>query len=221
MITARLTELNYNEILMYLGHRGQEIPEDLDRQIRACMKKVCDTAHPRLTYLMLPVADAQAEGFPLPGKDMQELLGQSKQAVLLAATLGPEIDQLLQRMEIRNMADALIMDACASTAIENVCNNFCEDLKAELKGYYLTDRFSPGYGDLPLDTQSLFCEKLETVHRIGVTLTVSSLMVPRKSVTAIIGAAEQPVKLRKKGCESCNMFRTCEYRKSGKSCYDE
>lgn len=238
MIEARLTELNYNEILMYLGHRGQEIPEELDAQIRSCMEKVVQTARPRLTYCVLPVENKVVTDFPLPGEDMKNLIGQSREVVLMAATLGPEIDRLLQRMEIRNMADALIMDACASTAIENVCNAFCEDLAAELRqehaaelsdevmtedhpAVYLTDRFSPGYGDLPLDTQKLFCEKLKTGNRIGLTLTPSSLMVPRKSVTAIIGICDHPVRLRKKGCESCNMFRTCEFRKSGNSCYSE
>ncbi len=64
------------------------------------------------------------------------------------------------------MSDAYILDAIASTLIENVCNNFEEDLRCDIesKGLFLADRFSPGYGDYPLDVQGdilqFLCHKL-------------------------------------------------------------
>ena len=86
---------------------------------------------------------------------MPEILSGCQEAILLAVTLGPQIEQLLMRREVTDMADALIMDACASAAIENVCDHFEFDLREQLEreGKFLTDRFSPGYGDLPLHTQ--------------------------------------------------------------------
>lgn len=219
---ARLTQLNYQEILMYLGYRGQERPLELEQQIRRCMDEVTKSCQPRLVYRRLPVKDGEIVGFPLEGKDMKEILSSCQESVLLAVTLGPQIEQLLMRREVTDMADALIMDSCASAAIENVCDHFEFDLREQLEreGRFLTDRFSPGYGDLPLHTQRRLCEALNTTRRIGLTVTPNYLMIPRKSVTAIMGISDHPQKLRKRGCEVCSMFPTCPYRKEGLACHE-
>jgi cobalamin-dependent methionine synthase I len=126
------------------------------------------------------------------------------------------------RREVTDMADAVIMDACASVAVENVCDHFEFDLRRQLEGegQYLTDRYSPGYGDLPLNCQSRLCDALDAQRRIGLTVTASSIMVPRKSVTAILGISDRPQTLRKRGCEVCSLFLTCPYRKEGIRCHD-
>lgn len=218
---ARLTELNYHEILMYLGHRGQTVTPEIEAQIRRCMDEVTKAAQPRLVYRRIPLERGEIPGLPLAGEDMCALLTPCREAVLLAATLGPRIEQLLMRREVTDMADAVIMDACASTAIENVCDHFEFDLRDEVKeeGLYLTDRFSPGYGDLPLNTQPRLCEALNTARRIGLTVSPNLILVPRKSVTAILGIADTPQPLRKRGCEVCSMFLMCPYRKEGVSCH--
>ena len=217
----RLTELNDNEILMYLGHRGQEVPEDLARQIEICKERVMKAARPRLVWRRVPYAGQKAENLLLPGEDIGKLLQSCREAILFAATLGPEIDQITRKYEVVDAADALIMDACASAAIENVCNHFEEDLCREIteEGKYLTDRFSPGYGDLPLEIQKDLCRMLNASRRIGLTVSESMLMVPCKSVTAVIGIAEEPQEHRASGCEVCNLFRTCEFRKEGGTCH--
>lgn len=217
----RLTELNDNEILMYLGHRGQKVPEDLVRQIEICKERVMKAARPRFVWRRVSYRDHRAEDLLLPGKDIENLMEQCGEAVLVAATLGPEIDQITRKYEVVDAADALIMDACASVAIENVCNHFEEDLREEItgEGKFLTDRFSPGYGDLPLEIQKDLCRMLNASRRIGLTVSESMLMVPCKSVTAVIGIADQPQPHRASGCEVCNLFRTCEFRKEGRSCH--
>lgn len=219
-IQARLTELNENEILLYLGYRGQEYPEEVAAQIKCCEKEVLAAAHPRLIWRRLPVNGEFFSALSLEGKDIRELLSGCREAVLMAVTLGPGVDRLLARSSVSNMADAVIMDACASTAIENVADNFEMDLRREVEaeGLYLTDRFSPGYGDLPLNTQKRLCAALDTGRRIGLTLSPSLLMIPGKSVTAILGISDAPKPLRKRGCESCSLFRSCMYRRDGKNC---
>lgn len=218
---ARLTELNENEILLYLGYRGQDYPAELEAQIRRCEEKVSAAAQPRLIWRRIPVDGAYFEELALEGKDIRELLSGCQEAVLMAVTLGQGIDRLLTRSSVSNMADAVIMDACASTAIENVADNFEQDLRREVEaeGAYLTDRFSPGYGDLPLSAQKQLCAALDTERKIGLSLSTSMLMIPGKSVSAIMGISDKPKALRKRGCESCSLFRSCMYRKEGRNCH--
>jgi hypothetical protein len=138
----------------------------------------------------------------------------------MAATLGPEAEALLRRTEVKNMADAVIMDSAQSSAIENVCDNFESDMRLQYRdrGLYLTDRYSPGYGDFPLESQKTIAELLVAEKRIGLTVTQNMIMVPRKSVTCIIGISDIPRKLERRGCLNCSAAGSCIYRSEGRIC---
>lgn len=217
----RLTGINENEALLYLGYRGGEIPPEIRRDIARCQDLLLKTARPRIVWRqfdLLPDGTLSGTGFRPGGNDVKALLRDCRQVVLMGATLGTEVEALLMRTQIQNMADAVILDCCASSAIENVCDNFCADLQAELAPAYLTDRFSPGYGDLPFSQQPDFCRILDMSRRIGVSLSPGGLMIPQKSVTALIGIADKPQKMRFRGCAYCNMFESCTFRKEGRTC---
>ena len=220
MFEPRFTALNMNEILKYLGFRGQELTEDIAKQLRRCTDEVLQAATPRLTYRQVPLEDGAVLGVTFAGKDIPTMLAPCEEVVLFGATLGPGVERLMMRYEVTNAADAVIMDACASTAIENICNNFESDMRAEIEagGRYLTDRFSPGYGDLPISEQPKFFALLDMTRRVGVSLTPTTIMVPRKSVTAIMGIARTPQPHRPPDCEHCLMFRNCPFRKAGRRC---
>ena len=81
-----------------------------------------------------------------------------------------------------------------------------------------TDRFSPGYGDLPLDLQPALCAALDAQRRLGLTVTDSLLLNPVKSVTAVIGLSPTPQPARIRGCGYCNFRENCQFRKEGTTC---
>ena len=63
-----------------------------------------------------------------------------------------------------------------------------DEIRLELEpGETLVSRFSPGYGDLPLGYQRTLLAILDTPRKIGVSLTDTLLMVPSKSVSAVVG----------------------------------
>lgn len=102
----------------------------------------------------------------------------------------------------------MVLQAVSVEAIEEYCDACEEEILAALSSggegpYYLRPRFSPGYGDLPLEFQREFLQILETPKKIGVTLTDSLLMMPSKSVTAIIGISREDSHCIRQGCESC------------------
>ncbi len=156
----------------------------------------------------------------LEGKSASELLRDSNRCILMAITLGEEVEFLLRRLQVLDMSKAVIMDACASSMIENCCDAYEEEIREayRMQKVYFTDRFSPGYGDLKLNLQRSVCKLLETDKKIGVAATSDGIMIPRKSITAIIGIAKQPQKMRIKGCAYCDMKEYCDYRKRGKVC---
>ena len=212
---ARLTTIDPLEALRYLGHRGTPDAQTLAR-VEALSESLMAAARPRLVWRRLPLNPEN--DYLLAGQDLRKLLRESTDLVLFAATLGTEVELLLRRAQLRDMAEAVILDACADCAIENVCDNFCGDLAAQVAPAHLTDRFSPGYGDLPLEHQRVLFDALNVTRRIGVTLTESGLMLPQKSVTAILGIAPNPQPRRDNRCAACSIYDTCTHRKEGKPC---
>ena len=83
------------------------------------------------------------------------------------------------------------MQAAAAAMVEAYCNELNAGWKKEYleNGLYLRPRFSPGYGDFPLSAQKQILDGLEAGKRIGITLTEGYLMMPSKSVTAVIGVS--------------------------------
>ncbi len=157
----------------------------------------------------------------LLGDDIRRLLKGCQQCIILAATLGPQPDRLMKRKGLQDMGSALIFDMCAGDAIENLCN----DINNELDEYYhslglfLTDRFSPGYGDLPLSASVDIAKMLDATRRIGLTFNSSGLMIPLKSVTALIGISDKPKPMTIRGCKYCRMTKSCSFKKRGLTCY--
>lgn len=220
-LEAKLTGIDRGEALRYLGYRGGALLADAEADIARCECIVLNTARPRAVWRMfglLPDGTLAGTDFRPAGADIRKHLSGCERAILMAATLGAEIDTLVRRTQIRSMAEAVTLDACASAAIENVCDNLCADIAAEVSPLHLTDRFSPGYGDLPLSQQEELFRVLDVTRRIGVTLTASELMLPQKTVTAILGVSSEPVKNRCRGCAACGLYETCAYRREGTSC---
>ena len=114
----------------------------------------------------------------------------------------------------------VVMDSCGIQAVEQIADLAEKEMEREVlaEGCHLTWRFSPGYGDLPLETQRELIRVLDTHRKIGVSLTGSCLMMPSKSVTAILGISDTRRDERKNKCDFCNNRERCAFRKRGTRC---
>ncbi len=154
-------------------------------------------------------------GVALAGETAGLMLGQCSHAALLCCTLGAEFDAMLRREQARDMSRAAILDACGGAWVEAGCGAAERELAGRLPGKHLTDRFSPGYGDLPLDLQPAVCAALDAGRRLGLYVTESRMLVPVKSVTAVIGIADVPQAARIRGCAHCALRESCGMRGNG------
>ena len=207
-----------SEAMRYLG--AQNGDDALRAQVEAVMRSITDV--PRFTFRVFDLTfrgDSPAlSDLVLPGKTAKKILAGCEKAVLLACTMGLQFDARLRSLQARSMADALILNACGSALVEKGCDDAELEIAQRFPSLYLTDRFSPGYGDLPLTIQKDLCAALDAQRRLGIALTDSMLMNPSKSVTAIIGLSSVPQMARIRGCGYCSMKETCALRKGGKHC---
>ena len=167
----------------------------------------------------------RTEGIALSGTDLlltgetaRTMLTECRRAALLVCTLGSRFDAILLAEQARDMAKAVILDACGGALVESGCDEAERQIAARFPDRFLTDRFSPGYGDLPLQLQETLCAALDARRRLGVHVTDSFLMNPVKTVTAVVGIAERPQMARIRGCDYCAMRERCTLRKGGKCC---
>lgn len=212
-----------DEALRYLG-AGGNAPEELRRQVAAAADELAAAVQPRYTYKVYDLKSEagrfllQGAGVVLTGETAARMLAQCDQAVLLACTLGAAFEARLLAAQARDMARAVILDACGSALVERGCDAAEQEIAARFPERYRTDRFSPGYGDLPLSLQPDICAVLDTARRLGVHVTESLILNPAKSVTAVIGLSDRPQMARIRGCGFCSMRDTCLLRKGGKHC---
>ncbi len=221
MLSLPLEPIDRTEALRYMGWHGEPdkaiaaLLHDCEQQLRAVVS-------PKMIYRVLPLtrenSGLSAGTLSLPGSDIARLLTDCDRILLMAATLSGHADQLIHRAGVSDMSRALAMDALASAGIEQICNRAETIFHEKLPGIYFTWRFSPGYGDLPLELQPLILQLLDAQKRLGLTVTDENILIPRKSVTAIIGLSAHPLKKGARGCATCRMRETCQFRKSGTHC---
>ena len=207
-------ELNIAEAQRYLGIRVPD--EALTADMTALAAALQARITPRCVWTVLPYPHSE---FRIPNSEFAaSLLADCTHIAVLAASLGAEFDLWVRREQARDMGRAAMLDALGSAYVEAACDAAEAEIRARFPGKHLTDRFSPGYGDLPLTLQPELL-RLTGAHRIGVTLTDSLLMNPQKSVSAIVGLADTPQPARIRGCAHCNLREHCTYRKAGTTCH--
>ena len=212
-------EVNRREIYRYMGY-GSAGPDERVRELtESCLLELMEAASPRSCSRRFPLriwpdGTLDFSCFTVKSGQLQKNLEGCEEAVLFAATLGTGVDFLLRRCSHVSMSRAVVLQAASSALREAYCNQENERLKEEARarGFYLRPRFSPGYGDFPLEAQKGLFRALQAEKQIGVTLTDRLLMAPSKSVTAVIGAGRTDAHCEMEGCEACGKA-DCPYRR--------
>ena len=177
------------EFLRYLGWRGQATDEALLQKLDEAARRCLEIAQPRSIVRRFPLGGdlcLGGTGFVLEGRDVRAHLAGCREVYLFAATIGIAAERELARLSARGAYEALLFDTACSCAIESYCDEECGKL-ARAENAALTPRFSCGYGDYPLSHQPEILRLLDAQRSIGLHVSSGGIMVPRKSVTAIMG----------------------------------
>ena len=117
------------------------------------------------------------------GSSFPRVARESSECFLMVATLGIGVDRLIAKEQHLSVSDAFVIDAMADALIEALCDTAEREIT---KGSVCAPRFSPGYADLPLEVGREIVKRLGADVRLGIGFTESGLMIPRKSVSAIV-----------------------------------
>lgn len=211
-----LTHIPREEVLRYLGCPGTEDPATL-ALVEGCSARLLAAARPKWTYRVFDLA-VQTDGVRLdcglllPGRDLAAHLRGCSRAALLAATLSAPVDALLRRAQAEALPAAVALDCCATAAVEAVCDLAEAEIRVRFPGCSFPFRFSPGYGDLPIELQDPILRLLDAPRRVGLCATDRHILTPRKSVTAVLGISDGEISPQKRGCASCTFRDRCKFQ---------
>lgn len=222
-----IAQVSRDEVLRYLGYQGQALSTELSERLDTVTQRCLSMARPRATIASFPVRPMTTEAIELEGCtlrltgcDITNHLADATEVVLFAATLGADIDRELRRFSLVDTLEQVLFDAVATAIIERTADAANARIRAYAaeQGFFTSWRFSPGYGDLPLTVQRDFLAALDATRQLGITLTPSNLMVPTKSVTAIVGIHPTPQPGLELSCSVCSLAEFCTIRQTGRTC---
>lgn len=185
--------VNKSEIYRYLGYKtGMDLPKEIETSVEEILDNVLKQSVPKVCYKYFETKVGEQIDFgfmSVESKALASNLENCTETVIFGATIGIYTDRQIQKEQILSPARALIYQAVGATVVEAVCDDFNEWIrqKEQEKGRDICPRFSPGYGDVSLSIQKSIFQELSLAKLAGITLTDSLLMIPEKSVTAIIG----------------------------------
>lgn len=210
--------LDRDEVLRYIG--AVQNNDTINSMINRAEDEVIRTSRPKHIARLVSIEVIASEdciildGTPIKSRDLSQHLEGCQQGFLFASTLGVGVDSLVKRYSITNVPMLPVVQAVAAAYIEHYTDIAQKELEdyAEQNKMYLRPRYSPGYGDFQLENQRIVFNMLEISKKIGVTLTENFLMVPFKSITAIIGLSRDPSLCHINKCMSCSM-KNCPFRR--------
>jgi hypothetical protein len=187
----------------------REIVEHGDENIRV------DFAHKETSMLNWNGSSVAADGIMINSMRWSELVRhmESPESVCcFVITLGPEFDLWLQQLQQQSVFDAFVADALGAVCIEFAADQLSMEIERQYAqmGLECSSRLSPGYCDWRLDDgQEVIFQFLRPEH-IGVTRRPTGLMVPLKTISAVIFTGKKV--LWKTPCVFCNDLK-CRHRR--------
>ena len=219
--------IDREEVLRYLEYKCKDIDNNLVEIIEECRNIAKDRINPRYTFRVYSIKqkykgiiELEGTNLILESNDLYEILKDCNECILMAATLGINIEKDIKKYSCTELTKGIIIDSCATTAIEEVCDRVQNEIENNIlkNGQYLTFRYSPGYGDLSIEKNTEILNILNGQKEIGLTITNSGIMIPRKLVIAIIGITDKKVEQDKTSCSTCKNKSKCKFKKGVNDC---
>jgi cobalamin-dependent methionine synthase I len=212
--------LNDGDLAKLLGNgQNKRYSNAVRSKIRVWKKRLYALIKPRLVYHTEKIRKNGKHSVQLEDEvafkslKLSSALDDSERVVCFVGTIGTAVEREINKLLSQNhLADAYILDAMGSVAVEDMVEQFQQGMEATCSenDKTVTLRFSPGYCDWPLTEQKKLFSVCDS-EKIGVQLLDSCLMSPRKSISGVFGIAPQG-SIPYNPCLDCSK-KNCEARR--------
>jgi hypothetical protein len=207
--------------------RGQGADPAVIRERRPALAAAAEQAlqeghallDPSVAYAVYPAEGLRHErlslqdGRYLAGALIAQHLAAAEEVVILVCTIGEQLEQRVTAVMPSDPVRGLALDGFGSAAAEVLaaaaCSRFEE--QAASRGLQATIPLSPGMVGWPVAEGQERIFSLVDAQQAGVTLTDGGMMIPRKSVSLVLGLGKD-VRAQGKACDFCTLRETCRYQ---------
>jgi hypothetical protein len=192
----------------------------LIRELLASLKKA-RLLEPAVAYEYYTVRSMNGSQISLEGDKaihgplLPAIFPEAKELVVLLCTIGPRLEkQVTDYTSQGEPLRGILLDGIGSTAVDMMALEVLRRLASEVssRGYELSSPINPGMPGFPL-TEQWNLLRLVNADEIGVRLTASGVLVPRKSVSMVMGIGPQMTRwTQAEVCARCSLRETCPYR---------
>lgn len=174
---------------------------------------------PRVSYQRLGVERltherlALAGGSVLSGPLVTQHLASASDVAVMVCTVGPDLETRADEVMAEDMLYGLALDGVGSAAAEALAVAACHyfEQQAADEGWRASVPINPGMVGWPVgEGQQQVFNILDAADK-GVTLTATGMMIPRKSLSMVIGLGAD-VSDSGSACDYCSMGDRCRYR---------
>lgn len=212
---SKQIKVDSNLALRFLRVRKE--PDENTKEIfKECMDEFLSVVNYKAAYRYFDIKTQDNKVYfdndmVLESTKLVKCLDKCTGAFVFVATTTTAVDRLILKHSKLNRARSVIIDAIGSAAIESFCDVLCQKIQSD-NNVCFRPRFSPGYGDLSILCQQDVLKCVDSARKIGVSLTDRYMMIPTKSVSAIVGVRPQGEFCTKaSSCEICEDMN-CPYR---------
>lgn len=149
----------------------------------------------------------------ITGEIITRHLASVESIIVVICTVGRDLEDYASKVSGTNLTYGLAMDGVGSAGVEALANAVCHYFEVEcLKdGLLTTIPLSPGMIGWPVENGQPTLFEILQPEKIGITLTPHFMMVPRKSISLLIGLGKE---LENSGspCDFCSMNLTCRFK---------
>lgn len=217
--------LDKTEALRYMGYKSKDVDEATTKSLNESIAELVEISELKYVYRIFDIKNVDnnisfEDKINIKSHDLANLFMNCDKAAVLATTIGFEVEKRIRYYSMTNLSKSIVFDACAAAYIEALCDYIEGEIRklAAKEGCSITYRYSPGYGDVPLSHQSEILRALNAEKLIGLSALDTSILIPRKSVTAFIGF-NKTNETYKKSCLDCTFYNNCSFtREGGKPC---
>jgi len=167
--------------------------------------EVQEVRHERLTFAM---------GGQLAGKLITHHLAQARQVHVLLCSIGSSLESFADERWSSSAVYSLALDGVGSAAVEALANAACRRLEDQAleQGWKSSIPLSPGMVDWSVEQAQPQIFHLLEEEPLEVSLTSSYIMLPRKSLTMVVGVGPD-LSITGRTCDYCNLRDVCRYQK--------
>jgi len=176
---------------------------------------------PAVAYEYYPITAMDSDRISLEGDRAIEApllpatFPEAKELVVLIATIGPRLEkQVTEYTKGGGALRGMVLDGIGTAAVDRLIPEALELIAVEVsgRGYEISSPVNPGMPGFPMTEQWSLLE-LAPVKEIGVSLSSSGVLIPRKSTSMVIGIGPRMTRwTQAEVCGRCSLRQSCPYK---------